>query len=385
MIPEHVAQPPLGHPCQVVAASGRGEPAAEVAGLDEPGLAAVVRAVIDTPQALRDHGGDHVHPGVAVTGQPGGPAARCEIEQGGHPASAAYNREALQGSAIPAGRAGRLSVRVHAPLDLSSHQGLQPRQVDRPVPVDGLRGQAPPAERHLIAGQDRRAKPLRLENGRPAHGKADVPRAPGRTVTVQVNRAKAHRGGRQARADGGLAGTVTRDRRLSGQPLPETGRRHASPVPPPAHPVTLAQLGAAVHSRPLRADAARPGAGPARPPGRHRGREELRPAGPGPRGRPPEPVVTRAQPRPVCHALAPGDLATPPVDQVTRGDLDQVRTENRIEPRSGDERGQQLKAVAAGPAALPGGQHRQPPGHSCPSHTCASAAANTGSCMSACP
>lgn len=69
VVPEHVAQPPLGHAGQVVVAAALAEPSAEVIGFDESRVAGVGLAVVDAPQALDDRPCDHSHLGVIVPGK----------------------------------------------------------------------------------------------------------------------------------------------------------------------------------------------------------------------------------------------------------------------------------------------------------------------------
>jgi hypothetical protein len=143
-------------------AAALAEPAAEVISLDEPGLAGLIRAVVDALQALRDP--EDYHPGVA--GQLA-PASR-EVGQARRLACLAEDRQALQGAGSPPGRVAQLRMRVHAPLDLGLHQGLQPHQVDGPVLVDRGGSRAPPPERDLVVGEDGDRKSLHLEDLSPA-------------------------------------------------------------------------------------------------------------------------------------------------------------------------------------------------------------------------
>ncbi len=364
-------------------AAALAEPAAEVIGLDEPGLSGFIRAVVDALQALRDPE-DH-HPGVA--GQRGllTPAFR-EVGQGRRLAGLAEHRQALQGPGSPPGRVGQLCVHVHAPLDLRLNEGLQPHQVDGPVLVDGGGRRAPPPERDLVVDEDGDGQPFQLEDVHPAQGQADVARLPGAAVADLVAGAKSRRGLRQERAGGDMARAVARDRLLVCGPLLDAGPRCLCPVRPPPGPVTHAQPHALVRGHALRADAARPGAEPGCPlPDRCCASGEVGPPDLVPPERLPLALVRGAQPWPESHALAPGDLAAPPVDRVIRGDLDQVRAVERVESRGGDERSQQLQPVTAGPPAVAGRRQGQVKAHGASFQTCASAASNTGSWTSACP
>lgn len=356
MIPEQVAQPALGHDGEVVAAAALAEPAAEVIGLDEPGLAGLLRAVVDALQALRDP--EDNHPGMA------GQRGLGKVGQGRRLAGLAEDRQALRGAGSPPGRVERLRVHVHAPLDLRLHQGPQPHQVDGPVLVDRGGRRAPPPERHLVVDEDGDGQPLQLEDVRPARGQADIAGLPGAAVADLVAGAKSRRGLRQQGTGGDLARAITRDRLLGRGPLLKAVPRRLQPVCPPPGPVTHAQLHALVRGHALWADAARPGAEPGCPlPDRCRADGEA--------GQPdlvppeclPLALVRSAQPSPGRHALAPGHLAAPPVDQVARGNPDQVRTVERVESRGRDERGQQLQPVTAGPAAVAGLRQGQVKAH----------------------
>jgi hypothetical protein len=118
---------------------------------------------------------------------------------------------------------------------------------------------------------------------------------------------------------------------------------------------------------------------------RRRDRSEVGPPDLVPPERLPLALVRSAQPWPESHALAPGHLTAPPVDRVIRGNPDQARAVKRVEPRGGDERGQQLQPVTAGQARDVGRQQAKVKAHGASFQTCASAASNTGSWTSACP
>ncbi len=154
VVPEQVAQPPLGDAGQVEVAAPLGEPHPEVAGLDEARVPAGFRGEVSQPQVVQDLPGDqHGERGArgkVKLGQRPGAAGPAGIDQGLHPAG------------IPPGVPFPLGAGEQAPADLRGGQRRQPGQDDLARPRHRRLGSAPATELLLVSECDRDRQALDL-------------------------------------------------------------------------------------------------------------------------------------------------------------------------------------------------------------------------------
>ena len=147
VVPQQVAQPPLGDAGQVEVAAPFGEPHPEVVGLDEARVPAGFRGEVGQPQVVQHlpghHGRERGAGGKVKLGQRPGAAGPAGIDQGLHPAG------------IPPGVPFPLGVGEQAPADLRGRQRRQPGQDDLARPRHRRLGGAPGAELLLVAAGDR--------------------------------------------------------------------------------------------------------------------------------------------------------------------------------------------------------------------------------------
>ncbi len=171
-------------------------------------------------------------------------------------------RQRLQPGQFPADMR-RLGMGVHAPLELSAQQRMQPAQVDLAGAEHRISRRAPPPERCLAAvtDRDRLAAPLVAVGPLRRQSRGSGPALS--AVPALVAGAQFQRRVRQLGTYPHPAGAVTRMRFLRGQPGGTT-RAGAVPftVPEPAERMLVTQHEGDVASGPLRADPAPPLTGP---------------------------------------------------------------------------------------------------------------------------
>jgi hypothetical protein len=147
VVPQQVAQPPLGDAGQVEVAAPLGEPHPVVVGLDEARVPAGFRGEVGQPQVVQnlpgDQHGERGAGGKVKLGQRPGAAGAAGIDQGLHPAG------------IPPGVPFPLGVGEQAPADLGGGQRRQPGQDDLARPRHRRLGGAPGAELLLVSECDR--------------------------------------------------------------------------------------------------------------------------------------------------------------------------------------------------------------------------------------
>ncbi len=163
MVPEQVPQPALRNAGQVVVALAAAETAAEVAGLDEAGLPAVVLGVVDHPETVQDLADDHADPAGAGGQVDAGQAVQVAVpaEPGQFPQPRDTPFRVLAGP----------GVGLHAPLQLGFCQRAQAGEADL-AGVEGRSGPGAPSPELLqVAGDGGDRQSLLFAAADPERGK----------------------------------------------------------------------------------------------------------------------------------------------------------------------------------------------------------------------
>ena len=255
VVPDKVAQPPLGDPVQVDAPGAVAELPPEVPGEDVAGLAGLPGRDVEGVQAAGDGAGDAGALPAGRLAQAG--ITGVQVGEGAQAAGAAVVSDALDRGQLPLPVLPP-GVPAHAPLDLGPQQRVQAPQVDLAGPQHRRGRRAPPAEGRLVGVLDGDGPAGALVAGAPLAGQGGASRAAVPVVARVVPRAQPQRRERHLRADADAAAPVAGGRVLAGQPPVEVGAGAVLvPVVIPAELVVVTQPQRHVAGRPARADPAR--------------------------------------------------------------------------------------------------------------------------------